>query len=85
VQYYQGGQPTWAMGSTTPGPTLVVPLVRHHTSGLCPGCTGPITRWTENIGTVTVANPPMGYYLLVSTDLPGWQRWNLLFYQLAFH
>jgi hypothetical protein len=85
VQYYSGGQPTWAMGSATPGPTLVAPLVRHFATGLCPGCTGPIQRWTENAGTITVANPPTGYHLLVSTDIPGWQRPSLPFYQLASH
>lgn len=85
VQYYEGGQPTWAMGNSNPGPTLDATMLRHHATGLCPGCSGPINRWSEPIGNVTITPPPQGYHLLVSTSLPGWMRTSLPFYQLAGH
>ncbi len=74
VQYYLGGQPTWAMGGSTPGVNLNATMVRHHANNLCPGCTGPIQRWTEDAGTVIITTPPQGNYLLVTTNIPGWQR-----------
>ena len=86
LQYYDGGgQPTWVMGSATPGATLHASMLRYHGINLCPGCTGTPSTWTESAGTVTITPPAMGSYLNVTTNIPGWNRTNVPFYMLAFH
>ena len=86
-QYYdQAGQPTWVMGTAAPGVNLwASSLTRYHATGLCPGCTGPITRWNESAGTAYVVAVPQYSHLLVSTGIPNWDRFEVPFYQLATH
>lgn len=86
VQYYDGGgQPTWAMGSATPGSNLNATMLRYHGTNLCPGCTGTPSTSTESAGTVTISNAPVGSYINVTTNIPGWHHTNIPFYMLAYH
>ncbi len=65
VAFYEGSEPRWVLGSTSPtGPTTSLPLNWYTGPGLCPGCqyVGPPTA--QAVGTLTLS-------IFGSSDLSG--------------
>lgn len=70
VAFYEGSQPRWAQGTTTPGPAVSINLNWMSGPGLCPGCTYVGPPSARPVGSVSIQIP--------SYSTSGWTTTNII-------
>ncbi|AKJ04482.1 Hypothetical protein AA314_06108 [Archangium gephyra] len=79
VAFYEGSQPRWVEGSTTPGPSVSMNLNWRSGPGLCPGCTYVGPPGALPVGSVSIQIPSSSTSGLTKMNIttPSGARWVL--------
>ena len=83
MYYYNGSEPTWAVGTGTAGTTTTVSMTRQ-SGGLCPQCVGSypaITRQT--VGTMNLIFTGSNPALIADLNISSWLRPTRPYYMLS--